>query len=147
MGAPLEAMTILASLLPLCACEPTQLYLASHTVVGINAKVNPEQGTGTLLIGYDRTFTTVIPRSVDKQQDGLATRDAMSALACSSLIVEGITIRQYTESLATGQAAKDFAAKLASGSNPQSGAARIRDFFDCFKDQSKQQPASTEVNR
>ena len=135
MGAPLEAMTILASLLLLCGCEPTQLYLASHTVVGINGRVNPQQGTGTLLIGYDRTFATVIPRSVDKPQGGLAARDAMSALVCSNLIVDGITIRKYTESLATGQAATQFADHLTKTEDP---AGKIKDFFDCFKDQEKQ---------
>jgi hypothetical protein len=44
------------ALVLLAGCEPNQLYMASHTVVGINAAVNPEQTTGSLLIGYDRSF-------------------------------------------------------------------------------------------
>jgi hypothetical protein len=78
----------------LTGCEANQLYLASHTVVGVNAAVNPEQTNGWLIIGYDRSFATVIPRSVqtpaaggtqtrDAQTPaaGGTTRDAMSALA------------------------------------------------------------------
>jgi hypothetical protein len=150
-------------LLPACAvtlltgCEANQLYLASHTVVGINAAVNPEQTNGWLIVGYDRSFATVIPRSVetpggttrdaqtpaagDTTRDaqtptaGGTTRDAMSALACSSLSVKGITIKRYTESIATGEAARRFAAKLAV--DTKSGAVdvnAVKDFFDCFKD-------------
>ncbi|HMD65447.1 MAG TPA: hypothetical protein VKG22_02200 [Stellaceae bacterium] len=126
------AITLLFVLLS--ACEPAQLYLANHTVIGINAKVNPEQGNGILVIGYDRTFATVIPRSVEHQENGLVTRDAMSALVCSNLVVDGITIRRYTESLATGKAAKMFADNLG-GQNHAVAAAKIKDFFDCFKQQ------------
>ena len=125
------------ALVLLAGCEPNQLYMASHTVVGINAAVNPEQTTGSLLIGYDRSFATVIPRSVETTAtDGTQTRDAMSALVCSNLSVDGITIRRYTESLATGEAAKTFADKLKSDSDRQPGTAlaAVKDFFDCFKD-------------
>ena len=104
------------ALLPACAvtlltgCEANQLYLASHTVVGINAAVNPEQTNGWLIVGYDRSFATVIPRSVPgRAKTATPTRDAMSVLACSSLSVKGITIKRYTESVATGEAAKRFA--------------------------------------
>lgn len=125
----------------LAACEPTQLYMVSHAVVGLNASVNPEQTTGSLLIGYDRTYATVIPRSVaTTTANGVQFRDAMSALVCSELAVDGITIRRYTESLATGRAATRFAAKLAEGTNPQATGARVKDFFDCFKDQGTQPP-------
>jgi len=54
------AITLLFVLLS--ACEPAQLYLANHTVIGINAKVNPEQGNGILVIGYDRTFEPALRR-------------------------------------------------------------------------------------
>jgi hypothetical protein len=119
----------------LCSCEPAQLYLANHTVVGINAKVNPEQGNGILVIGYDRTFATVIPRSVEQQENGLVTRDAMSSLVCSNLVVEGITIRKYTESLATGRAATTFSDHLGRQTDAALAASKIKEFFDCFKDQ------------
>ena len=74
------------ALLPACTvtlltgCEANQLYLASHTVVGINAAVNPEQTNGWLIVGYDRSFATVIPRSV-RQACG---RRASRAMPCPS---------------------------------------------------------------
>jgi len=132
-----QNLAVIASVLVLLpTCEPAQLYLANHTVVGINAKVNPEQGNGILVIGYDRTFATVIPRSVEQQENGLVTRDAMSALVCSNLVVDGITIRRYTESLATGQAATNFANNLGAQNNA-AAAAKIKNFFDCFQDQGR----------
>ena len=131
-----KVAVIAAVLVLLSACEPAQLYLANHTVVGINAKVNPEQGNGILVIGYDRTFATVIPRSVEQQENGLVTRDAMSALVCSNLVVDGITIRRYTESLATGQAATNFANNLGAQNNA-AAAAKIKNFFDCLQDQGR----------
>ena len=116
----------------LTGCEPTQLYMGSRTVVGINASVNPEQTTGSLIIGYDRNFAAVIPRSAELKQagDGQASqkRDAMTAIACSSLYVKGITIKKFTEAIATGEAADKFAGAL--GNNPKP----IKDFFVCFKD-------------
>ena len=111
----------------LAGCDPNQLYLANHTVVGINAAVNPEQSSGTLIVGYDRTFATVIPRSAVNEQNPQAL-DSMSAMACSSLSVRGLTIKRYTESLATGDAAKKFADGLSQ--QPKA----VKDFFSCFKD-------------
>jgi hypothetical protein len=129
------------ALLPACTvtlltgCEPNQLYFANHTVVGVNAAVNPDQTSGSLIIGYDRTFATVIPRSVTPPAGG-QPRDAMSVLACSSLSVKGITIQRYTESLATGEAAKTFADKLKSNDPvvQKTTLDRMKDFFDCFKE-------------
>src|SRR3954453_22494124 len=97
---PLRSVVVVALTFSplLISCEANQLYMANHTVVGINASVNPEQGTGSLLIGYDRAFATVIPRSVEQQAtapDGTpmfdstgkpkltGKYDAMSALVCA----------------------------------------------------------------
>jgi hypothetical protein len=127
-------LPIALTLAALAACEPNQLYMATHAVVGVNAGVNPEQTTGSLLIGYDRTFATVIPRSVNTTG---SSHEAMSALVCSELGIAGITIRRYTESLATGVAAKAFAKALAS---PEKTGAKVKDFFDCFTDRGTQNP-------
>jgi hypothetical protein len=127
----------------LAGCEPNQLYLVSHTVIGVNGAVSPDQTSGYLVIGYDRTFATVMPRSVkskDKNDDPEA-RDAMTALACSSLSVKGISVKRYTESIATGKAAHKFAKHLAdktTDTDPSKSVAAqmaLKDFFDCFKDQ------------
>jgi hypothetical protein len=126
----------------LTGCEPNQLYIASHTVVGVNAAVNPELSKGWVVVGYDRTFATVIPRSVPGQDEKtkVQKREAMSALACSNLAVNGITIKQFTESLATGEAARMFAENL--GGNP---AGEIKDFFSCFKDK-KDKPSDPAIS-
>jgi hypothetical protein len=126
----------------LTGCEPNQLYLVTHTVVGVNAQVNPDQTSGYLVIGYDRTFATVMPRSVEGKKPG--TTDAMTALACSSVWVKGITIKRYSESIATGEAAETFAKNLTvnpadtdvSKATAADKKAALKDFFDCFKEQS-----------
>jgi hypothetical protein len=121
---PLALLSVCAVTV-LTGCEPNQLYMASHTVIGVNAAVNPEQTQGSLIIGYDRAFATVIPRSV---QTSSQKRDAMTSLACSRLAVNGITIKRFTESIATGEAAQTFASNL-HDTDPKP----VKDFFDCFK--------------
>lgn len=116
----------------LAACEPTQLYTGARTVVGINAAVNLEQTSGSIVIGYDRTFAAVVPRSVARP--GEEGRDAMSALVCSDMQVQGITIRHYSESIATGQAATNFAANLQEQDRAEQGRAALRDFFRCLRE-------------
>ncbi|MGE3779406.1 MAG: hypothetical protein AB7F89_19620 [Pirellulaceae bacterium] len=102
--------------------------MTAHTVVGINAQINPEQSSGWVLVGYDRSFAALVPRSVQTQaNDGAPTQNAMAALACSSLWVKGVTIKRYTEAIATGEAAQTFAKNLET--DPKG----VKDFFICFK--------------
>jgi len=75
-------------------------------VVGLNAAMNTEQTAGHLKIGYDRTFVTVVPKSVPLRGGG---REAMAALSCSDLEVTGIFITGFREYLATGKAAMNYA--------------------------------------
>ncbi|MBV8186818.1 MAG: hypothetical protein JOY64_29825 [Alphaproteobacteria bacterium] len=117
----------------LAGCEPNQLYIASHTVVGVNAAVNPEMTEGAIYVGYDRSFATIIPRSVttvDKRTNA-AKKEAMTSMACSSLAVSGITIKYFSESIATGEAAQTFAESLG-----VTDIRKVKDFFNCFKDAS-----------
>ncbi len=60
-------------------CEPTNLYVAHTTVVGVNAAMNADQGSGHLIIGYDRHFGAIIPKSVATTEG----KEAMSVLSCS----------------------------------------------------------------
>lgn len=116
----------------LAGCDANQLYMGSKTVIGVNAAVSPDQTKGWVVVGYDRTFAAIVPRSADelgedgKPADG-GRKDAMSALVCSRLEVSGITIKHFTESIATGKAAQTFATQLGSDTAP------IKDFFKCFK--------------
>lgn len=119
----------------LAGCDANQLYLGSRSVVGINASVNPELNSGSLIVGYDRTFAAVIPRSVDDTQTG--KQEAMTAIACSSLGVKGVTIKHFKESIATGAAAEMFANALKQESEKKS----VKDFFDCFKNKPETKPA------
>ena len=123
----------------LAGCDSNQLYMGSRTVVGINASVNPELNSGSLIIGYDRTFAAVIPRSVDDPQTG--KQEAMTAIACSSLGVKGVTIKHFKESIATGAAAETFAKALKDDADKKS----VKDFFDCFKNKPETKPAVATV--
>ena len=88
IAAPTCAITLLTG------CEPNQLYLVTHTVVGVNAQVNPDQTSvpGRRLRPHLRDRHA---RSVEGKKPG--TTDAMTALACSSVWVKGITIKRYSE--------------------------------------------------
>jgi hypothetical protein len=97
----------LPALALLWGCEPTQLYVGATTVLGINAAMNTEQTAGHLKIGYDRTFVTVVPKSVPLQ--GEPGREAMAVLSCSEVEVTGIWLTGFREYLATGKAAMNYA--------------------------------------
>lgn len=125
----------------LAGCDANQLYMGSRTVVGINASVNPEVSSGSLIVGYDRTFAAVIPRTapatstdqpsqLEPPKPAGPNQEAMAAIACSSLAVNGITIKRFTESIATGEAARKFAKALKEDHDNRS----VKDFFDCFRD-------------
>lgn len=121
-------LLLLAAAASVASCADSgQLYIASHTVIGVNAAVNTQQTAGHLTVGYDRWFATNPPTSVSSPaKDGKpATRDAMAVLSCSELVVAGIFLTGFTEHLATGQAAKDFAEQLKA--DPK----KVDDFFQC----------------
>jgi hypothetical protein len=86
---------------------------------------------GSLIIGYRRNFATVVPKSVPISGDA-AGRDAMSALVCSDLVVSGIWLQSYVESVATGEASQKFAKNL------KGAAGQADDFFSCYKKTSEQ---------
>ncbi len=113
----------------LTACEPTQLYVAHRTVIGVNAGMNSDMTRGRLIVGYDRNFATIVPKSVDAP-DG-AGKEAMSVLSCSELQVKGIHLEKFVESLATGKAAESFAAKL---KGDPGAATKLAAIFDCYRE-------------
>ncbi|MFO1026445.1 MAG: hypothetical protein U1E70_14820 [Acetobacteraceae bacterium] len=122
-------------------CQANQLYVASNTVVGVHAAVNTAQTSGSLQIGYDRQFATVIPRSVTDDPTvpgnglplGSSGKEVMSLAGCSNLQVDGIFLSRFIENLATGRAAKNYATALQSTNTAQ--AQKAIDFITC--------PAST----
>lgn len=123
--------TLAAIVLPfLGGCEATNLYIAHDTVVGVNAAVNSNQTSGHVVIGYDRKFFAVVPKSVPRGE-GKDGTEAMSALSCSELEVDGIFLTRFVENLATGEAGLKFADRISQDGN--SGG-----FFQCYKGGSRQ---------
>lgn len=162
-----------ASLLLLSACEQNNVYVASNTLIGLNAGVNPAQSTGKIFFGYERDFVAIIPKAVDNPPPadtvaapaGSTTSDAeasgdgqspstaaptapvvqgvswkseqgegkelMSVLGCTDVQAKGIFIRRFTEYLATGQAARNFAVALRLKDVEQDEV--IDQFFKCLK--------------
>lgn len=118
----------------LTACEANQMYVGLDTVLGVNARVSTDRQSGDLIIGYDRDFATIVPKSVpvsdnghhsDAESTSEESRDAMSALVCSEVRVSGIFLSGFTEAMATGEAAKKFA--------KQATAEEVGDFFSCLR--------------
>jgi hypothetical protein len=111
----------------ICGCEPTNLYVAHTTVLGVNGAMNADQSSGHVIIGYDRKFAAVVPKSVDTE-DG---KESMSVLSCSDVKVDGLFLAAFTEYLATGKAAKGFAKKVIEPNNTEERKA-ITQMFDCY---------------
>ncbi len=109
----------------LAACSDTApLYIASHSVVGVNAAVSQNMSSGHLIIGYDRKFSTNPPSSVVDPQ-ARDEKEAMSVLNCTEVVVDGIFLSSFREHLATGKAAIE----LADGLKRDTDAASK--FFEC----------------
>jgi hypothetical protein len=129
-----RAGLIVLAALAVAGCQPGQLYVASDTVLGLNANVNTARDSGRFQFGYDRYFGTVIPRSTDipngTNDTGLAGseqgREVMAIIGCSDVEVSGIFLSKFVESLATGRAARGYARQLAA--NPSNANAP----FGCF---------------
>lgn len=116
-----------ALILNSCSYDATQLYVVHQTVIGIDAAVNNEQKAGHLLIGYDRRFLTISPKSVPMsesqksaknpqetmapQSPGPQPKDVMAVLSCSHMEIDGLFLTKFVERLATGKAAKNFSEK------------------------------------
>ena len=133
----------------LAACgEPTQLYIAHNTVVGLDAAVDTNRQSGRLLFGYDRQFIALAPKSVSHQPDpdhhdpvcdpeGAECREAMAALSCSEVVVEGIFLTRFRDRLATGTAATNAAKAIVNFVKSDAGAEEKRKIggvlFDCWR--------------
>jgi hypothetical protein len=102
-----------------CAAAPDRLYISSTTLLGLDASVNTARTAGHVQFGYDRYFVTWVPQSV-KDGDG---HEVMSALNCTHVVVGGLMLKKFEESLATGKAALNFANAVDGDS----------EFFDCFR--------------
>jgi len=133
----------LATAVGLAGCEATNLYVAHNTVVGVNGAMNADSKSGHVIVGYDRKFAAIVPKSAAPVDDGTGVppdaHEAMSVLSCSDLEVKGIFLTGFTEYLATGVAAKRFAAQVKNemkNSEPDA-AHQLGTIFDCYLEEPK----------
>lgn len=111
----------------LAACgQPTQLYVAHNTVIGLDAAVDTNRQSGRLIFGYDRQFITLAPKAVPCEEDGANCREAMAALSCNEVVVEGVFLTRFKDRLATGKAAVEAAEAIKK--KPE-----IATLFDCWR--------------
>lgn len=96
---------IIITLTAFAGCTPRNMYVAHDSILGVNASVSQGRQRGQLVVGYDRDFVTIIPKTV-KGNDG--SLDAMSLVVCTELEVEGIFLNEYSDVIATGDAAASF---------------------------------------
>jgi hypothetical protein len=106
----LVKLGLIAAIVSLSGCEAKNLYVAHDTVIGINAKLSDTRQQGRLVIGYDRDFVTIIPKSVQGDEKG--EKDAMASLGCNRVKLKGTQLIQYSDFVATGPAAIQLARKL-----------------------------------
>jgi len=123
----------------LAACQTQDLYVASNTVVGVHAHLNTARTAGSIQIGYDRQFATIIPRSVvpPAEQDdegtgaGVTGTEAMAVAGCSQVTVDGPFLTGFIENLATGAAARNYATALKNADAAK--AKEAADFLTCVR--------------
>ncbi|WP_353314762.1 hypothetical protein [Shimia sp. NS0008-38b] len=87
--------------------------MAHDTVIGINAKLSDTRQQGRLVIGYDRDYVTIIPKSVTVSDgNGGTKKDVMASIGCNRAKVKGARLVQYSDFVVTGDAAVSLASKL-----------------------------------
>lgn len=110
------------ALVTLSGCATNNLYVAHDTVIGLNAKLSDTRQQGSLVIGYDRDYVTMIPKSVTVVDDnGVVKKDAMASIGCNRVQVQGAQLVEYRDFVITGDAAIALAKDL-------SGDTKV---FDC----------------
>lgn len=116
-------ITLVGAAILLAGCSADNLYIAHKTNLGLNGAYNQAKPSGKFILGYKEQFITVIPKSVPLSPDArteLQTsdpnlRDAMSILSCSDVKVGFLELKEYSEYLATGAAARLHARALLKG--------------------------------
>ena len=75
------------------------------------------------MIGYDRDFVTIVPKSVEKNSDESdplkRERDVMSLISCSYLKIDGVNLDRYVDISVSGKAAEVYAQNQTQGSGGQ----------------------------
>jgi hypothetical protein len=117
---------MIAAIILLSGCEAKNLYVAHDTVIGINANLSGDRRKGRLVVGYDRDFATIIPKSVDL---GNGKKDVMASLGCNYIQITGANLTGYRDLVVSGDAAIELATKLDSKTK----------LFDCSLDEEEKE--------
>ncbi|GAW87786.1 conserved hypothetical protein [Bathymodiolus platifrons methanotrophic gill symbiont] len=81
--------------------KATHLIYAHDTAVGIDVAVSTE-GTGRIVLGYDRDTFAIVPRKGDNE-------DAMTLTSFGCIYIDGLNEIKYNHFVSTGDAAKNIA--------------------------------------
>jgi hypothetical protein len=104
---------------------PTHLVYYHRSVVGFDASASTETRSGQMTFGYDRRLVAVVPKT-NLSANGTAKKfEAMSVMSCTEVNAGYLSLVEFDERLATGDAATSYAAEFAR--NPQTSA------FKCFR--------------
>lgn len=101
----LSSLLLCFSALGGCAMPGHQVYVASDTSLGVLGSMNSAQTAGKLIVGYDRAFVSLVP----KTESG---SDVVSVYNCTNLEIRGLRIAHFYERVATGKAAQAVVAAL-----------------------------------
>jgi len=85
----------------LCGCEATHLAYVHETSFGLDVAISTE-GTGRLIMGYDRDTYALVPR----KGEGL---DAMTLSSLGCIYASGLDEVSFNHFVASGAAAKNIA--------------------------------------
>lgn len=88
----------------LLGCRATHLAYVNEMTLGVDVAYGNE-GTGKLVIGYDRDTFALVPQKAQSGQDG----ELMSLSAVSGVRVVGLNELAFDHFVATGEAAKAVA--------------------------------------
>lgn len=88
----------------LAGCRATHLAYVNEMTLGVTVAYGNE-GTGKLVIGYDRDTFALVPQKTQGEQDG----ELMSLSAVSGVRVVGLNELAFDHFVATGEAAKAVA--------------------------------------
>ena len=101
---PLWQIGLIASALSwLAGCSsPSHLFLYQDSTLGLNGGVNPQTNNVDLHIGYHRDFYMLAPKIAT---DGSTAYDAASSYGYSKIVINGLSVPDIDELVATGTAA------------------------------------------
>ena len=85
----------------LSACEGTHLAYVQETNLGIDVSVS-DQGTGHLVLGYDRDTYALVPRMENGEE-------AMTVTSLGCIYAQGVSEVNYNYFISTGKAAVNIA--------------------------------------